>query len=100
MIVHYFDLKRVATTPKKANPPLIVNADTPLPFASARKFFQSICRRNSKIGDIRCAVQHAQLPQRDLLNIRRQFARAAQFKNAFCFSAFERSDHLAQIYSA
>jgi hypothetical protein len=75
MIVSDFDLVCVPGHPDKADPPLIVNANTVLTLAASAQFLQTIRWRNTQIIQVYGIIQHAQFPQRNLLNIPRKSQR-------------------------
>jgi hypothetical protein len=60
MIVHNFDLVRMAFLPAKADAPLIVDPDTVLPQPTPFQGFQSIARRHSHLAQFRSRVQGEQ----------------------------------------
>jgi hypothetical protein len=49
MVVCYFNVIGVSVFPTKADPPLIVDPDTVLPFAVSLQGFQPVPRRNAKV---------------------------------------------------
>lgn len=48
MIINYLDIERVAPVPAKANAPLIVDANTPLPPAVPAKSLEAVSWRHSQ----------------------------------------------------
>lgn len=52
MVVHYFDVVRVAILPAKADTPLIVNADTVLSFSVAGERFDVVAGWDAKSFDL------------------------------------------------
>jgi hypothetical protein len=68
VIVNDLDVEGVCTFPAKADPPLIVDADTVLPFALALQRFESVARRYPKIIESKRSMQVQQLPARRTLD--------------------------------
>ena len=58
-----------SVAPDEANPPLVVDTDTPLPFAIPGEFFQAIGRRDAKVVKSAGVVQHSQLAAGNCLNL-------------------------------
>jgi hypothetical protein len=85
--------------PHEANTPLVVNADTVLPFAIAFQGVEPVASRHLQIRQSFGRVQHQQFSARRLSNIREpsdifvieQFLRV---------DAFEGLNHLARGYNA
>lgn len=75
MVVHDFDMVRIALMPAKADAPLVVNADAVLAFSVAFERFQPVRRRNPQLIEIGDVIEHAQFTARDVLDIARQAAR-------------------------
>jgi len=58
VIVHNFDFVGVSVAPYETNPPLIVDANTLLPFAFSLQTFKTVSRQNGKRLKIRRGVQN------------------------------------------
>ena len=72
MVIHYFDIVRVASLEVKANPPLGIDANAPPTFAVARKLLKPVRRRYAQIFQRRRRMQQSELVKRSLLNVRWQ----------------------------
>jgi hypothetical protein len=70
VIVRDFHIMCAAILPTKTCAPLLVNADTPLPVAVSRQFFQSITRRDAQIIDDLCCVDRLKLAPSNVLHMR------------------------------
>src|SRR5207302_8843273 len=90
-----FDIVRVSFLPAKANPPLAIDPDAPLPGALALQRLQPVRWRHTQIVQRPCPMQHHQLAQRGGLNVGRQLAAADTLPDQFRFRATEASDHPA-----
>ncbi len=97
MIIHYLHIVSVIRLPIKTNSPLVIDADAVLPGAIAAKFLQTIRRRNAQIVNRLGIVYHPQFPQSDLLNVRRQLARAREIVDFLGFRIFERFNHAKKV---
>jgi hypothetical protein len=60
---------RVAAFPTKAQAPLIVNADAPLPLSVSRQSFQSIAGWNAQIIDYLCRIDRLKLAPGHVLHM-------------------------------
>src|SRR5438309_4747006 len=79
--------------PDEADPPLIVNANAPLPDAVALQGFQAVSGRVLEVVQAAGIVKLAELAQRHTLDVRRERARSQSQENALRLPAFERPDH-------
>jgi hypothetical protein len=61
VIIYNFDIVGIAIAPDKADAPLVVDADTVLPFAIASQRFQVIARRRPQIAKFGGDIQLPQL---------------------------------------
>jgi hypothetical protein len=93
VIIHNLDLRRVAIVPRKANPPLVVDADAMPALAFPGQRFQPVARRHSQIIQTPRPVQVFQFAPRRVLNVRRQSPRTFPAKDAFGFRTSERDNH-------
>jgi hypothetical protein len=93
MVIHNLDVKRAAINPTKTDTPLLIDPNTPLASSIAAQFLKPVCWRDAQIIKARRSIQHAQLPQRDLLNILRQPARSTEVKDGFRFGTSKGSNH-------
>lgn len=60
VVVHDFDLVRIAAVPIEANPILPVDSDAVLPFTVAAQLFQPIRRRAAQIPQLFSGIEHQQ----------------------------------------
>ena len=74
MVIGDLYLVCVALAPHKADSPLLVDSNAMLASPIPGKLLQSICRRDTKIVEVRGVVQHPQFPQCHLLNISGKFS--------------------------
>jgi len=72
MIIDNLNLNCIAVCPFEADSPLLVDPDAPLPAARSTQLLEMIRRRNSQVIERNRAMKHAQLSERDLLNLARQ----------------------------
>ncbi|HLX75879.1 MAG TPA: hypothetical protein VKR26_14120 [Terriglobales bacterium] len=85
MIINDLDFMRVAVPPEKADAKLVIDANTVLAPAVTVQRFQTICRKNGQVPELRRTVNHGQLPQGYPAQIRREaprFAAPPQFLGA------------------
>jgi hypothetical protein len=99
VIVNDFNIECLAVLPRKANPPLIVDADTVLSFAIAFQCFEAIVRWNLEIFKTSCLMQIQQLSTRDSLN-RSEPWNIPISKQLFGSGVAERTDHGRQAHYA
>jgi hypothetical protein len=67
MIIHDLHVVRMAISPNKTDPPLLIDADRMLSLPIAAQRLQLIARRRSKNPQVRCSVQLQQFSQRNPL---------------------------------
>jgi hypothetical protein len=79
--------------PDKADAPLVVDADAVLALAVALESFESVGGWNAQVVEFGCGVQHAELSPGDLLDLRREPARALAGETPLGFRAGELLDH-------
>jgi len=68
VVIHDFDLVRVALAPHETNAPLVVDPNTVLAFSFPAQPFQPIPRRRGQIADSRSEMQLVELSPGDALN--------------------------------
>jgi hypothetical protein len=68
VVIHDLDSIGVPVASRKANPPLVVDADTVLALAISFQALQPVSRQHRKRSDIRRRVEHVQFPKRLALN--------------------------------
>ncbi len=88
-----------ARSPDKANPPLIVDADTVLARAAAAQGFQPIARRRGKVRQAFGGMQLPQLALRDALHVLGQAARKPAMEKPLGIPVSEGTDHRGLIYA-
>lgn len=96
MIVNDFDLIRVAATPLKTEPPLIINANAMLAFAISHQGFQAVSGWTGHILQHGSAIQLPQLSLRDSLNRPKPHDSLAVMK-AFGVLTAETQDHTLKV---
>jgi hypothetical protein len=85
MIIDNLYPKDIPISPLETDAPLIIDSDTILPGSVAVQFLQTIGRRCPQVVERHCPIEHAQFPQRHLLDIAGQFARHAPTEYLRCF---------------
>jgi len=63
VIIHDLDFKDVPLPPRKAYPPLVIDADAELTFPIAFEAFQAIARHRRERPEIRRGVEHVEFPK-------------------------------------
>jgi hypothetical protein len=61
MIIHDFDIPRIAIAPAKTNAPLVVDPDAVLPTPIASKGLKSIARRHREFRQLANRIEYQQL---------------------------------------
>ena len=89
MVINDFNVVGIAAFETKANPPPIIDADTPLPDAIARQRLQSVGRRQPQILNPRGRMQLHQPHNCAPENLRGQAARFPRDEEAFRFCSGE-----------
>ncbi len=97
MIIRDLYIEGVTFSPLKADAPLIIDANAVLSRSILCQFFQPIRRRDSQVLKRYGIIDHSQLPQGSLLNVRRQPARKLTTKDLLCFGIFEGLNHSSII---
>jgi hypothetical protein len=85
VIIDNLNLESVTAIEPETNPPLAVDADTPLPVTVARQFFQLVGWGHPQILNPQGRIQLRQAHHRPLQNLARQAARLAAGKEDFRF---------------
>jgi hypothetical protein len=91
------DLPGMTVSPLKADPPLIVDANTVLAGTVATQPFQAIGRRHAQILQRLRPAKHTQLAQGNLLNVGWQPARPLPVEDLLCFCVPETLDHVNSL---
>jgi hypothetical protein len=94
MVIDDLDFMCVATPPRKADTPLIVDANTVLPFAVTPQGLKVIAWRRCQIAQFRCAVELTQFASGHKLNRAKPLLGLAVVK-ALRLLAAKRLDHRA-----
>ena len=82
MIIHDFDVMRLALYPAKADAPLVIDPDRVLPRAIATQSLQTIARRRAKVIQPSRIVEHQELAPNNALK-RHETPDRAILKEAF-----------------
>ena len=93
MVIHDFDVESIAGAPAKADPVLVVHANTVLALAPALQGFQSVTWRDPEVGQDRRGVQHLQLPSRHFADIAAQPAGNRVAEDPFRLAISPSLDH-------
>ena len=93
MVICYFNVKRITAAPFKTDSPLVIDSDAMLSCTITAKLFKSIRRWDSQVIEVNGIVDHTQLSQSYLLNIRWKLPRTFALINLFGFSISEGFDH-------
>jgi hypothetical protein len=93
VIVNDLDVEGVRSDPAKADPPLIVDADTVLTETICGELLQTVRRRNSEVREACSGVQHDELPKCDAKEIRRELANLLSTEQPFGLGVAEAADH-------
>ena len=93
MIIHNLNLKRIAPSPAKTDPPLIVDADAVLPLPFSLEGLQAVSGRGSKVAQLQSAIQQAELASSGSLN-RSKSRDALAPMQSLRVSTAKRPDHL------
>jgi hypothetical protein len=71
VVINDFNLVRVGALPVKANPPLVIDADTPLATAITSQSLKPIAWGHHQRPQVDRRIEHAELPASQSLNIQR-----------------------------
>jgi hypothetical protein len=93
MVIGNFNLMGMAVSPLKADPPSVIDPDTPLAFSIAGKLLHPVPRRDSQKGQCRSAVDLCQFAQGHPLYFLRKAGGQSAMKNPLCLFAAKRLDH-------
>ena len=93
MIICDLHIIRISRPPSKTDTPLVVNANAVLAFPVSFERFQSVSKRNTKIVDTDCRIQHDQFSSCYVLNFPRKFFWNTPIENPFCLFIAKRFDH-------
>ena len=85
VVVYNFNILIITVRILKTNPKLIIDPNTVLTLSVSGQFFQSVARRDSKVINIECVIDHDKLAQSNLLNITRKFSRIDLILDFFSF---------------
>jgi hypothetical protein len=93
VIVDDFHVEAVPATPKKADAPLIVDADAVLSHPFAFQGLETVPGWNPKVMEGFGGVKYDELSKRDPLQIRREPSGPVAFEEAFRLPVPEAPDH-------
>jgi len=94
MIIHELDVIGVAVAPVEADPPLIVDADRPLPHSITSELVEPVSGRNTQIFDPRHGIQQKELRDCPLGGVRRDTFRDPAIGKGLCASVSICPDHM------
>jgi hypothetical protein len=72
VVIDNLDVVGVTISPLKADAPAVMDPKAVLSRSIPCQLFETIGRGDLQIGEGMCIVEHAQFPQSDLLDVRRQ----------------------------
>ena len=93
MIIHDFNIPRIAINPSKADAPLVIYPNAHLSDPASLKDLQSIAGWISQVIQDCCGIQLAQLSQSPILNIARKLSARLALPNTLRVLAPKRPDH-------
>ena len=93
MIIDYLNVECIAVLKAKANPPLVIDPDTPLPAAVMPQRFQSVRRWQAQILDTCGRIQLNEPHSCALVDLRGNPARLAGRVDVFRFVISKRPNH-------
>ena len=93
MIVHDFNVVRVAFAPVKTDSPLVVDANAVLSLSSAFQGFEPVARRHGHLPQFRSCVQQQQFPSGAALNIGWEAAGQFRPEHPLGFRAHKAQNH-------
>jgi len=96
VIIHDFDLVRVALAPYETYPPLVINPNAVLPFSVSAQAFQPIPRWRGQIAESRGEMQLLKLSPGNALN-RLKPAHRFSLEEPFCIGATEGANHIPML---
>jgi hypothetical protein len=97
VVVHDLDISRVSCIPGEADPPLVIDSNAELTGAIPHESLQAIRRRNSKILECACSVDHPKLSKGDALDVSRQFSRPCPLKDFLGLFVPKGTDHCSSL---
>ena len=93
MIVHDFDVERIAAVPVEAKSPLLVDTDTVLSLAVAAKLFEPVAGAR-QVAQFLGPAKDSQLAQRRALEIMREARRPAAIENRLRIGVGKAPNHV------
>jgi hypothetical protein len=84
VVISNLDVERMAALPTKANPVLVVDANTVLPCPISLQRLQTVRRGRSTVAKICCAINLDQPAKGNVSDLLKS-PDSAPFKNRFCF---------------
>ena len=93
MIVNDLYILSIALFPGKADPQLVINADTVLALTIATKLLKAVTRRRAQIIEGFSSVQHGKLTQHDTTKVGREAPDGLAVKEPLSVAIGEALDH-------
>jgi hypothetical protein len=93
VVVDDFDIVRIARPPAKTDTPLRVYPNAVLASSIPFELLQTIAGRQPQVVEDRGSTKHAELSERDLLNVDAQFPHGAALVETLRVSVTEALDH-------
>jgi len=87
VVVNHLNVVRVTLSPPKAQAPLVVDPDTPLPRPISAQFLQAISRRRLEILKRGRCIQYPEFPESHSENVRPPFTDRLTMKESLCVAA-------------
>jgi hypothetical protein len=93
MIIHDLHVFCMPVTPYEADTPLIIDADTVLPFPISLQGFQSVRRREAQILQTGGGIDRVEFHERSLLNVVGELPHELTLEDLLRISIVKRPDH-------
>lgn len=94
MVVDDLDVVRVPGSPAETDPPLLVDTNAVLPRPIPFQLLQAVAGRDTKVIEHRSGIEHSELPENDLLDLRTQLANGVAVKKTLSVVVPEALDHV------
>jgi hypothetical protein len=93
VVVDNLDFKCVSSVPSEADTPLLIDSDAVLAGSITGKSLKAVCRRNPKVDEVPCMIEHGELVERTLLDVAGKFPRPLLVPYLLCFRIGKTLDH-------
>jgi hypothetical protein len=93
VVIDNLDVVGVTISPLTADALAVIDPNAVLSCSIPCQLFETIGRGDLQIGEGMCVVEHAQFPQRDLLDVRRQPSGAPAGEDLLGLTFLEWFDH-------